>query len=179
MSETKGSDEIVSLLQELGKSVQERGLSELAMKVRSTMLTEADPFAKVKEMITEMVEKLVKEAAEEAEKKAFCDKEMSETKAKREDKTAETEDLQMKIDKAAAKIAKLKEGVSVLEEELGKMAVEVKEATEMREKEKTAWSLAKKDYEEGLSGIQMALEVLRDYYASKDDKGDALLQSDP
>ena len=89
-----------------------------------------------------MVEKLMKEAAEEAEKKAFCDKEMSETKAKREDKTSETEDLQMKIDKAAAKIAKLKEGVSVLEEELGKMAGEVKEATEMREKEKTAWSLA-------------------------------------
>jgi len=159
--------------------VQERGLSELAMKVRSTMLTEADPFAKVKEMITEMVEKLMKEAAEEAEKKAFCDKEMSETKAKREDKTAETEDLQMKLDKAAAKIAKLKEGVSTLEEELGKMAGEVKEATEMREKEKNAWALAKADYEEGLSGIQMALEVLRDYYASKDDKGDAsLLQAD-
>merc|ERR1719506_1430537 len=179
MSETKGSDEIVSLLQELGKSVQERGLSELAMRVRSTMLTEADPFAKVKEMITEMVEKLMKEAAEEAEKKAFCDKEMNEAKAKREDKTSETEDLQMKIDKAAAKIAKLKEGVSVLEEELGKMAGEVKEATDMREKEKTAWAAAKGDYEQGLSGIQMALEVLRDYYAQKDDGGDSsLLQSD-
>merc|ERR1719379_2520496 len=172
-------DEVVSLLQELGRSVQAKGLSELALRVRSTMLTEADPFAKVKDMITEMVEKLMKEAAEEAEKKAFCDKEMSETKAKREDKTSETEDLQMKIDKAAAKIAKLKEGVSVLEEELGKMAGEVKEATEMRNKEKDAWALAKADYEEGLSGIQMALEVLRDYYASKDDKGDAsLLQSD-
>merc|ERR1719502_821874 len=171
-------DEVVGLLQELSKSVQGKGLSELALRVRSTMLTEADPFAKVKEMITEMVEKLMKEAAEEAEKKAFCDKEMSETKAKREDKTAETEDLQMKIDKAAAKIAKLKEGVSVLEEELGKMSIEVKEATEMREKEKTAWSLAKADYEQGLEGIQMALQVLRDYYASKKDDDASLVQSD-
>jgi hypothetical protein len=172
------SDEVVGLLQELSRTVQVRELSELAVRVRSTMLTEADPFAKVKEMITEMVEKLMKEAAEEAEKKAFCDKEMSETKAKREDKTAETEDLQMKIDKAAAKIAKLKEGVSVLEEELGKMAGEVKEATEMREKEKNAWAGAKADYEQGLSGIQMALEVLRDYYASKDKDDGSLLQSD-
>merc|ERR1719238_1805117 len=171
-------DEVVGLLQELSRTVQEKGLSELAIRVRSTMLTEADPFAKVKEMITEMVEKLMKEAAEEAEKKAFCDKEMSETKAKREDKTAETEDLQMKIDKAAAKIAKLKEGVSVLETELGKMAGEVKEATEMREKEKTAWDAAKADYESGLEGIQMALQVLRDYYASKEDGDTALLQSD-
>jgi hypothetical protein len=171
-------DQVVGLLQELSKTVQARGLSELAVKVRSAMLTEADPFAKVKEMITEMVEKLMKEAAEEAEKKAFCDKEMSETKAKREDKTSETEDLQMKIDKAAAKIAKLKEGVSVLEEELGKMAGEVKEATEMREKEKTAWSLAKADYEQGLEGIQAALQVLRDYYASKKDDDASLVQSD-
>jgi hypothetical protein len=171
-------DEVVGLLQELSKSTQARGLSELAVRVRSAMLTDADPFAKVKDMITEMVEKLMKEAAEEAEKKAFCDKEMSETKAKREDKTAETEDLQMKIDKAAAKIAKLKEGGAVLEEELGKMAQEAKEATEMREKEKTAWAAAKGDYEQGLEGIQMALQVLRDYYASKDEGDASLLQSD-
>jgi hypothetical protein len=169
-------DEVVGLLQELSRTVKAKGLSELAVRVRSAMLTEADPFAKVKDMITEMVEKLMKEAAEEAEKKAFCDKEMSETKAKREDKTDETEDLQMKIDKAAAKIAKLKEGVKTLEEELGKMAGEVKEATAMREKEKTAWANAKGDYEQGLEGIQMALQVLRDYYASKDDS--SLLQSD-
>ena len=37
----------VGLLQELSKTVQARGLSELAVKVRSAMLTEADPFAKV------------------------------------------------------------------------------------------------------------------------------------
>merc|ERR1719224_33277 len=104
------------------------------------MLSGADPFAKVKGMIQEMIEKLVAEAKEEAGKKAFCDKEMAETKAKREDKQDEVDDLTTKIDKAAAKIAKLKESISALETELGKIAEEQKLATEMRNTEKEAWA---------------------------------------
>merc|ERR1719486_468444 len=49
------------------------------------------------------------EAAKEAAHKAFCDKEMSETKAKKEDKESDLEDLSTKIDKATSKIAKLTE----------------------------------------------------------------------
>merc|ERR1719375_1032107 len=60
-------------------------------------------------LIQEMIEKLEEEAAKEAAHKAFCDKEMSETKAKKEDKESEIEDLTTKIDKATAKIAKLTE----------------------------------------------------------------------
>merc|ERR1719352_1264711 len=125
-------------------------------------------------MIQEMLEKLLAEAKEEAGKKAFCDKEMAETKAKREDKQDEVDDLTTKIDKAAAKIAKLKESISALEAELAKIADEQKVATEMREKEKSAWGAAKSDFEQGLEGVQMALQVLRDYYAEKD--GASLLQ---
>merc|ERR1719388_491410 len=59
-----------------------------------------------------MIEKLEADAAKEAGHKAFCDKEMSETKAKKE---------------------------------------------------------AKADYESGVEGVGMALQVLRDYYAEKDE----------
>merc|ERR1719504_464657 len=149
-------------------------LAQLAVRVRSEVMLGADPFAKVKQMIQEMMEKLLAEAKEEAGKKAFCDKEMAETKAKRDDKQGEVDDLTTKIDKAAAKIAKLKESISALETELGKIAEEQKLATEMRTKEKDAWSAAKSDFEQGLEGVQMALQVLRDYYAEKD--GASLLQ---
>merc|ERR1719379_2251212 len=70
---------IVTLLQSLAQETQVRALSQLAVHIRSEMLTSADPFAKVKGMIQEMIEKLVAEAQEEADHKAFCDKEMSET----------------------------------------------------------------------------------------------------
>merc|ERR1719478_1086090 len=102
----------------------------LAVHIRASIATDADPFGKVKGMIQEMIEKLVKEAAEEAEHKAFCDKEMSETKAKMEDKQGEVDDLSTKIEK-------LKEEVATLEKELMKIADEQKVANEMREAEKT------------------------------------------
>ena len=100
---------------------------------------------------------------------------MSETTAKREDKQEEVDDLNTKIDKATAKIAKLSESIVTLEGELAKISAEQKEANEMRESEKSAWVEAKGDFTQGLEGIQMALEVLRDYYAEKDDAADAAL----
>merc|ERR1719217_1185777 len=178
-AKAKGSrDRIVSMLQDLAKSNAQPSLAQLAEAVRSTMLTENDPFAKVKGMIQEMLEKLLKEAKEEADKKAFCDKEMKETKMKMDEKASEVEDLTTSLDTSDAKIAKLKQGIAVLEGELGKIASEQKTATEMRNKDKTEWEAAKGDFEQGLEGVQMALEVLRDYYAKKDDSADALLQSD-
>merc|ERR1719409_977242 len=100
-----------------------------------------DPFAKIKGLISEMIEKLEADAAKEAAHKAFCDKEMSETKAKKEDKETELDDLSTKIEKA----------------------------TEMRNEQAAAWAAAKADYEQGLEGVGMALQVLRDYYAEKDE----------
>jgi hypothetical protein len=164
-------DRIVAMIQSLAKETEVPALTQLAVRIRSSMMFGADPFAKVKGMIQEMIEKLMSEAKEEAEKKAFCDKEMAETEAKKADKEEEHEDLSTKIDRAAAKIAKLKEEISLLEEELGKIATEQKVATETRQAEKEAWAVAKGDFEQGLEGIQMALEVLRDYYAEKDDAG--------
>merc|ERR1719378_993399 len=127
----------------------------------------ADPFAKVKTLISEMIEKLVADAQKEADHKAFCDKEMSETKAKREDKEDEVDDLSNKIDAATAKIAKLKEEVAALQGELAEIAKVQKEADETRAAEKAAFAEAKADYESGLEGVGIALQVLRDHYAEK------------
>merc|ERR1719305_1011017 len=167
-------DRVVSMIQGLAKETQVPALAQLALRIRSLSMMSADPFAKVKGMIQEMIEKLVKEAGEEAGHKAFCDKEMAETEAKKADKEEEVDDLNTKIDRAAAKIAKLKETIALLEKELGTIGAEQKTADETRAAEKEAWGAAKSDFEQGLEGVQMALEVLRDYYAEKDDA--ALMQ---
>jgi len=154
------------------KSIAQDGSMEmvqLAQRLRMASLMSADPFAKIKGMIQEMIEKLVEEAGKEAEHKAYCDKEMGETKVKKDDMTETVDDLTVKIDKATTKIAKLKEGINTLMKELGKIASEQQTMDKMRAEEKEAWEAAEADFKSGLEGVGMALQVLRDYYAEKDE----------
>merc|ERR1719393_771512 len=112
-----------------------------------------------------MIEKLLKEAEEEAGHKAYCDKEMGETKAKKEELTTEIEELTTKIDKMTADSAKLKEEVAILSKELADLAKSQAEMDKLRVEENTAYVTNKAEMEEGLEGIKLALKVLRDYYA--------------
>merc|ERR1719460_2775699 len=159
-------DRIFSLIQNLAKQDGSKALMLLSQRIQSAAMMGADPFAKVKGMIQEMIEKLVEEAQKEASHKAFCDKEMSETKAKRDDKQTELDDLNTKI-------AKLKEEIATLQKELAAIAALQAEATKMRAEDAEAWAAAKVDFEGGVEGVGMALKVLRDYYAEKE----ALLQA--
>jgi len=168
-------DRVLVLVQNLAKQDGSKMLSLLAQRVESAVLMGADPFAKVKGMIQEMIEKLVEDAQKEASHKAFCDKEMSETKAKRDDKQSDLDDLNTKIDAATSKIAKLKEQIATLQSELAAIAEAQQKATAMRQAEAAAWKDAKADLESGVEGVGMALQVLRDYYAEKEEP--ALVQT--
>merc|ERR1719453_1226367 len=172
-------DRLLAFVQKLAKTDGTEELAQLLIRMKTTMgqadLDGDDPFAKVKGLIQDMIEKLVADAAKEASHKAFCDEEMSETKAKKEDKEDELDTLSTKIDQATSKIAKLKEEVATLTAELAEIAKVQKEADKLRADEKEAWGNAKADFSQGLEGVRMALDVLRDYYAEKGED-EALLQ---
>merc|ERR1719515_609562 len=171
--EKQVKDRVVNLLQQLATKDNSDALSLLAQRVEAASMMGEDPFAKIKGLISEMIEKLEADAAKEASHKAFCDKEMKETKAKKEEKESDLDTLGTKIDKATAKIAKLTEEIATLQEELAAIAKAQAEADEIRAAEKAAWEEAKADYESGVEGVGMALQVLRDYYAEKEE---ALIQ---
>merc|ERR1719313_2396124 len=90
-----------SFLQAQGKRLNSRILAALSSRVA------ADPFAKVKKMIQDMVDKLMLEANEEAEHKGFCDTEMGTNKMTREQKTTDVEELTASIEESTASIEKL------------------------------------------------------------------------
>merc|ERR1719305_2124188 len=72
--------------------------------------------------------------------------------------------LTSKIDLAAAKSAGLKEDVKTLQAELATLSKEQAEMDSIRAEEKAAYDTAKAELELGISGVQKALGVLKDYY---------------
>jgi len=165
-------DHVVTMLMTLGKSSGDVKLSQLAMRVHAAVQMQtgsgADPFAKVKGMISEMIDKLVQQAAEEASHKAFCDKEMSESQEKIADHQATIDKFSTRKDKATAAIEKLKEEIATLQSELATIAKSQADMDQMRSEQKAEFAVAKKDYEDGIEGLTMALQILRDYYAEKE-----------
>jgi len=164
--------EAVKYVHALAKKFGSTALAQLANRMQTVARFSAadgeDPFAKVKGLINDMIERLVKEAEADASHEAYCDKEMSETKAKKEELTDEIDKLSTKIDKMSAESANLKEEVATLSKELADLAKSQAEMDKLREEEKATYTTNKAEMEEGLEGIKLALKVLRDYYATED-----------
>merc|ERR1719440_2529626 len=98
---------------------------------------------------------------------------MAETNAKKDEKTADIEKLTTKIDTAVAHSAKLKEEVATLQKELASLVKTQAEMDALREKESAAYAKDKPELEQGLEGVKLALQVLREYHAKEDKSHDA------
>merc|ERR1719336_1176592 len=169
--------EAVRLVRELAKNQHSTALAQLAQRMAVAMRFSAeageDPFAKVKGLITDMIAKLEAEAGADATHKAYCDKEMSATKAKQDDKIAMVEKLSTRIEQMTATSAKLKEEVAALQASLADLAKAQREMDDTRKNENDVFVKSKADMEEGLQGVQLALKILREYYAQEDKAHDA------
>jgi len=143
-------------------------LAQLASRMTAVMRSDAsdDVFAKVEGLISDMISRLEEEAAGDATEKAYCDKETSETEAKKQDKETEVEKLTTKIDQMTAKSAKLKEEVAALQKSLAQIAASQAEMDKLRQEENAAFKTNSAEMALGVEGVKKALEVLRDYYAS-------------
>merc|ERR1712012_439796 len=124
-------------------------------------------------MITDMLTKLEDDAAADADKKAYCDKELAETKAEKSEKSDDIEKLSTRIEQMSAHSAKLKEEVADLQNELSHLAKGQAEMDRIRMEENENYKENKAEQEKGLKGIRMALTILKDYYAAGASHGSA------
>lgn len=165
--------EAVHHIRDLGRKLNAPALSQLASRLSAAMrMGEAageDPFGKVKGLITDMISALEKEAEAEASQKAYCDKELSEVQAKKDQLTTQSEELSTKIAQDQAASAKLKQEVATLQSELAKMAKAKSEAEQLRSEEKAAYEKNSAEMKQGLEGVKRALKVLKEYYAKGDE----------
>jgi hypothetical protein len=162
--------EAVRLIRDLARKENSRSLAQLASQMVAAMHSGSsdDPFAKVKGLISDMLARLEDEGSADATEKAYCDKELSETTAKKEDRDAEIEKLSTQIDQMSSKSAQLKEQVAALQKSLADLAASQREMNKLRKDENDLYVTNKADMEQGLNGIKLALKVLRDYYENSD-----------
>jgi chromosome segregation ATPase len=155
-----------------------RYLNQLGRKLKSTALVSlayragSDPFTKIKGLLEEMIGKLLQEAAQEADQKAFCDKELGESKASLADKNDKIDVLSARIGKAESTVSTLTEEVSGLRTELFEMDQATANATAIRQDEKESYDVAVKEFQESADACNMAIQVLREYYEG----GDSFIQ---
>jgi len=169
--------EAVRFIRDLSRKTHSPALAQLASRMSSAIrlgsVAGQDPFEKVKELITSMIATLESEAEEDASHKAYCDKEISEATAKKDDLTAESDKLSTKIAQDKAASAKLKEEVATLQQELASMAKAKAEADKLRAEENSAYQKNSAEMKMGIEGVKKALSVLKEYYAKDDSHGAA------
>merc|ERR1719482_2019823 len=86
------------------KNGGDNALAQLASRMAAAIHSN-DPFAKVKGLIQDMIARLEADAGADASQKAYCDKETSESEAKKADQKAGIEKLTSKIDQMTARSA--------------------------------------------------------------------------
>jgi len=158
-----GNDEnqqrVAQFLQEKGQELGSRVLSALAVRVQ------ADPFAKVKKMIKDLIVRLMEEANEEAEHKGWCDTELSTNEQTRKEKTSAVESLHANIDELEASIAKLTEDIAELTKAVSELDAAMAKSTSLRNEEKTKNTATISDAQEAQTAVAQALTVLKEFYA--------------
>jgi len=158
--------EAVRLVRSLAKKEHSPEMAMLATRMASAM-HHASPgvFDKVKGMISDMISKLEKEAEAEATKKSYCDKELTETNAKKDYKSDKIAALATKIESATAQSAKLQEEIATLQTELSALSKSQAEVDKLRSEEKAVFVESSAELDTGLKGIKLALQILKEYYA--------------
>jgi len=151
-------EKLVGIFKQMTKKFNSYALAQLAH------MASADPFAKIKGMIEQMIEKLLNEANEEATHKAFCDEELSKSRASQQDKTMKLDKYSARIDSASTAIAELEEAIKGLEGEIAEMDAAQAEATKIRTEENTDYLKASKDFSDSAKAVAAATQVLKSYY---------------
>jgi len=150
--------QVVKFIKSEGRRLQSTTLSMLAEKMAS------DPFAKVKNLIANLITKLLKEANEESTQKGFCDKEVGTNKITRTKLSETIDDLTAANEEHQAKIADITKTVADLTQELSDLRSAMSEATALRTEEKAKNKATIADSKAAQAGVKAAMAVLKDFY---------------
>lgn len=149
------------LLRKLGREYNQFALIQAAQSAA------ADPFVKVRGMVSEMITKLEEEQRKEAGKEAKCKADKAKGTKDLANKQADFEKLVSREGGSKAKISKLQSDVADLNTQLKELAASLKEAASMRNKTKADNEATIKDAAESIEALSGAIKTLTDFYGAE------------
>merc|ERR1719324_2162867 len=152
VSSQKLQERVIASLMEKGKKIGSPALTALALRMS------ADPFVKVKKLISDLIQRLVQEAADEATKKGWCDTEMGKATKTRDLNFDKTVALNANLLSLEAQKATLEEEIETLTIELADLNDSLTKTTKMREEEKAENEETLEKAKEGLAATKDAYE---------------------
>jgi len=150
---------VAAYLNDEAKRIGSRALSALALRARD------DPFAKVKQMIKDLITRLEQQVGEEATKKTWCEAELNKNENARKARTESVESLRNEIDQLEASIAKETAEIAELTANVADIDMEVTAKVELRTREKADNEVAIQDSKDAQVALLQAIAVLKEFYA--------------
>lgn len=160
----------ISKLTEEGRRLKSSLLLSLAARAG------ADPFKKVKGLIQKLIERLIAESTAEATKKGFCDTEVSKAEKDRDYRRADIKKLKAEIGVLESKEESLTTDIKELKEKLAMLDDAAKEASTLRDIERSENLAQIKMAKGGLNSVNEAIGILKNFYKSAA-KAKVLLQT--
>merc|ERR1719310_1500608 len=155
---TSAREAVVDALRSEGSKLKSSLLLRLASQIA------ADPFAKVKKLIQELIERLLAEAAAEANQKGWCDKAIGDAEQKRTYAAEEVAEVNGDMAKLESSRDMLHEEIAALKDEIAEIKESRDGATKLREEESAENAETIKTAKDGLGAIEMAEDILTKFY---------------
>jgi Icc-related predicted phosphoesterase len=163
---------VIALLKANSVDLHSPEISLLAMKIAE------DPFAKVKVLIQQLIQRLLTESKNEATHKGWCDTELGKAKHSRDARHKDVVSLTADTEVMEAKKAKLIVEKDTLMTEIVELTSALTNATNDRGEEKADHEATMKTAQEGLTALEEAIRVLKDFYSSSS-RATVLVQASP
>jgi len=167
-----GRQMVISLLKNQGYKLKSTLLTSLASQIQ------ADPFAKVKKLIQDLIERLLQEAADEGNQKGWCDKATSDAEQKRTYAVNEVAELNAQMAELEGVIGKLTEELEVLVVEIADLNEPQETSTKLRKQEHAENEATVMEAEAGHEAVSEAIDILDKFYktAAKEEVDLGLIQ---
>jgi len=145
-------------LNEVARSAHDPRISAIAVRVR------LDAFEKVKESLQGMIDKLLQEKEDEIKQKDYCIDSINTNLRNTENEDRNKQDAQAKAEAHEEAVAKLTKEIQALKDEVAEMQVQIKKATEEREKANSEYQVTVADQRATQKLLTAALGVLKGFY---------------